>query len=131
MTLTPEQAARLADAYTAAWNTGEPDAVASFFTPDGTIIINNGEPSVGRAGAAAMAAGFYADIPDLQLTSGGARCAGDHVLYLWSFTGTHVETGNRLHVSGWEEWDLAEDHLVRFSRGWFDADDYARQIAGA
>ena len=30
---------------------------------------------------------------------------------------------------GWEEWDLDADLKVKASRGWFDADDYARQTA--
>jgi hypothetical protein len=38
-------------------------------------------------------------------------------------------SGNALRVSGWEEWDLDADHKVKASRGWFDADDYARQTS--
>jgi hypothetical protein len=34
-------------------------------------------------------------------------------------------------VVGWEDWDLDENSNVNASRGWFDADDYARQTAGA
>lgn len=119
----------LAAAYTAAWNTGRPDAVASFFAVDGAIIINNGSPWQGRDGVAQMAAGFYADVPDLRLTCDGVRTAGGHLTYLWTFTGTHAGTGNRLCVVGWEEWDLNEAKLITLSRGWFDDDDYARQTA--
>jgi hypothetical protein len=36
-----------------------------------------------------------------------------------------------MHVEGWEEWDVDEEYRVLESRGWFDADDYARQGAGA
>jgi hypothetical protein len=57
-------------------------------------------------------------------------CAGDHVVYLWTFTGTHSGTKNPLRVVGWEEWDLDADLKVKASRGWFDADDYGRQTAG-
>jgi hypothetical protein len=53
--------------------------------------------------------------------------SGDHVVYLWTFTGTHAGTTNPLTVIGWEEWDLNPAGLIRASRGWFDADDYARQ----
>ncbi len=74
--------------------------------------------------------GFYADVPDLRLVCDGLRIAGDHVAYLWTFTGTHVATGNSLRVVGWEEWNVGPDLLVRSSLGWFDADDYARQVAG-
>lgn len=119
----------LAATYTAAWNTGRPDAVAAFFSLDGVIIINKGNPWQGRSGVAQMAAGFFADIPDLSLTCDGVREAGNHLVYFWTFTGTHAATGNAVSVAGWEEWDMDETGLVRLSRGWFDPDDYARQTA--
>jgi hypothetical protein len=36
-----------------------------------------------------------------------------------------------LTVVGWEEWDVDPENRVTSSRGWFDADEYARQSAGA
>lgn len=129
MTISLEQAQALAQGYTAAWNTGSPEAVAAFYAPEGVIVINAGEPWTARAGVADMAAGFFADVPDLSLTCDGVRCAGNHILYLWTFTGAHAATKKSLRVAGWEEWDLDADHKVTFSRGWFDADDYARQTA--
>ncbi len=120
----------IAEAYTAAWNSGSPEAIAEFYAKDGRIVINRGEPWKGRTGIAEMAAGFFADVPDLALVCDKVCCAGDHVVFLWTFTGTHSGTQNSLNVSGWEEWDLDEDLKVTASRGWFDANDYERQIAG-
>ncbi|RIJ32958.1 nuclear transport factor 2 family protein [Henriciella mobilis] len=122
--------ARLADEYTAAWNSGSAEAVASFYAEDGEIIINRGEPWQGRAGVAEMAAGFFADVPDLKLTCDEVRTAGDHVVYMWTFTGHDAASGNPLTVQGWEEWDLDGALKVKASRGWFDSEDYARQAAG-
>lgn len=82
-----------------------------------------------RAGIEAMAAGFFAEVPDLALVCDTVRRAGDHVAFLWTFTGTHSGTGNRLRISGWEEWDHDRDLRVTASRGWFDAEGYARQTA--
>ena len=79
MAINRSQAIKLADAYTAAWNTGAPEAVAAFFAVDGRIEINRGEAWIGRAGVAQMAAGFFTDVPDLALARNGVRCAGDHV----------------------------------------------------
>ena len=120
----------LANAYTDAWNSGRPEAVAAFFAEDGAITINGGAPWPGRAGVAAMAAGFYADIPDLALRCDGVRSAGAHVVYLWTFTGTFAATGKPLTVAGWEEWQLDADGMIQTSLGWFDAEDYARQTGG-
>jgi len=47
----------------------------------------------------------------------------------WTFDGHHAETNAFVTVSGWEEWDLGEDLKIKISLGWFDAEDYARQIA--
>ena len=74
-----------------------------------------------------MAAGFFVDVPDLNLVCDALRIAGEHVVYLWTFTGTHAVTGNTLVVAGWEEWDMDAEQRVTSSRGWFDADDYAHQ----
>jgi len=125
-----EHIATLAEGYTAAWNTGSASAVASFYAENGEIIINRGDPWAGRDGVAEMASGFYADVPDLALTCDEIRAAGDHAIYVWTFTGHDAATGNALTVHGWEEWDLDEDLKIRSSRGWFDSEDYARQAAG-
>jgi len=60
--------ARMAIDYTAAWNSKSAEAVASFYAEDGEIIINNGDPWSGRSRVQEMAAGFYADVPDLTLS---------------------------------------------------------------
>ena len=49
---------------------------------------------------------------------------------MWTFTGHHAETGNPLHVQGWEEWELGEDMKVTSALGWFDGEEYDRQVAG-
>lgn len=116
--------------YTAAWNSKSADAVASFYAETGSIVINRGTPWENRSGVTEMAAGFYADVPDLTLTCDDIRLAGTHAVYVWTFTGHDAGTGNPLRIQGWEEWDLDDDLKVAASRGWFDADDYARQVAG-
>jgi len=130
MAIDPKKAKEIADAYTAAWNSGSAQVVAEFYAKDGGIVINRGEPWQGRDRVAQMAGGFFSDVPDLKLVCDGLRCAGDHVVYLWTFTGTHSGTKRPLRVSGWEEWDLDADYKVKASRGWYDADDYTRQTGG-
>lgn len=129
MSLDHETARKLGSAYTAAWNSGLPEAVAEFFAHEGHIVINRGQPWVGRKGISEMAAGFFADVPNLTLVCDDVRCAGNHVAYFWTFTGTHASSKNPLRVVGWEEWDLDGDLKIAASRGWYDADDYARQAS--
>lgn len=126
----PEDVAAMAASYTTAWNSKSPEAVASFYAPDGEIIINRGDPWTGRTRVRDMAAGFYADVPDLTLRCDDIRCSGNHAIYVWTFTGHDASTGNPLNIRGWEEWEIGDDLKVIASRGWFDAEDYARQAAG-
>jgi len=121
---------KMAADYTAAWNSGSAEAVASFYAETGRIVINRGTPWEGRSGIVAMASGFFADVPDLSLTCDTVRRSGSHALYAWTFTGHDAKTGNPLTVHGWEEWELDEDLKVKQSYGWFDSDDYGRQVAG-
>jgi len=127
----PNDVAQMAADYTAAWNSKSAAAVAAFFAEDGEIVINRGEPWRGRERVREMAAGFYADVPDLSLTCYDVRCSGNHAVYVWTFTGHHAGTGRPLAIRGWEEWELGADLKVKSSRGWFDAEDYARQAEGS
>ncbi len=40
----PDRMKQVADAWTAAWNSGSAEAVAAFCDPDGRIVINGGDP---------------------------------------------------------------------------------------
>ena len=130
MSIDPKSVAKLAHDYTAAWNSKSAAAVASFYAADGHIVINRGDPWTGRSGIEAMAAGFFADVPDMSLTCDDIRLAGTHAVYVWTFTGHDAKTGNPLEVCGWEEWELGDGLMVTASRGWYNSDVYARQVAG-
>ncbi|MDE0852358.1 nuclear transport factor 2 family protein [Yoonia sp.] len=126
----PKEVADMAADYAKAWNSKSAKAVASFYAEDGEIIINNGDPWSGRSRVQDMAAGFYADVPDLTLTCDDVRCAGSHVIFVWTFTGHDSATNNPLNIRGWEEWEVNENLKVTASRGFFDAEIYRKQVAG-
>ncbi len=44
--------------------------------------------------------------------------------------GRHAETENEVSLPGWREWELDDEMKVTRSRGYYDADDFARQIDG-
>ena len=79
---------------------------------------------------AAMADGFMEEFPDLVLTCDTVLVADHHMVYAWTFEGHHRESGRPVRFSGWEEWDLDDELNVVKSLGWYDVDDYNRQIAG-
>ena len=132
----PEQSQRLrefATRYTAAWCSQDPASVAAFFSPDGSLTINGGSPAVGRSAITEAARGFMTGFPDLVVSMDGLAEEGGKVIYRWTLEGTNRGpggTGHRVRVSGFEEWEMDEDGLVRKSLGNFDAADYQRQVDG-
>ena len=117
--------------YTAAWCSQDAASVAAFFDEDGSLRINDGEPSVGRAAIAADAQGFMTAFPDLVVAIDGLSIEGNRAVYHWTLTGTHTGpggSGNKVRISGYEEWVLSADGLIAESRGHFDAAEYQRQI---
>ena len=53
----------MAEAYSAAWSSGDPEAVVSFYRDDGSITINRGDPIEGRQALLDMVAGFLPNFP--------------------------------------------------------------------
>jgi len=52
--------------YTAAWCSQNPEAVAAFFSPNGSLKINHAAPSVGRSALTEAARGFMNAFPGLK-----------------------------------------------------------------
>jgi uncharacterized protein (TIGR02246 family) len=119
-----------AEAYAEAWCSKSPQAVAGFYAPDGQIAINRAPALKGRAAIAEMAAGFYADFPDLVVRCDGVRMAGSHAAFLWTLEGHHAQTRAHVRTVGWEEWEIDDQMKIKSSLGWFDVDEYERQIRG-
>jgi len=122
-----------AEQYTDAWCSQDPEMVASFFAPGGSLTINGGPASVGRAAIAAVAGEFMTAFPDLRVVMDGLVSAGDRVEYRWTLRGRNTGSGGTGHavcISGFESWHLGADGLIEESLGSFDAGEYERQISG-
>jgi len=117
--------------YTAAWSSQDAASVASFFTEDGSLKINEGSPLVGRDAITAAAQGFMTALPDMLLVMDSLVVDGGGITYHWTLTGTNTGpggTGNALDISGYEEWSLSPDGLIQQSLGHFDEVEYGRQL---
>jgi hypothetical protein len=122
-----------AERYTAAWCSQDPDKVAAFFSANGSLTINGGPPSLGRAAISRAAKSFMTAFPDLYVTMDRLARAGDRIEYHWTLTGTNTGpggTGRTVQISGFESWNIGADGLINESVGSFDADEYERQISG-
>lgn len=125
-----EQARALAIEHCETWTSGDAKSVAARYAENTRFGMNGGEPMTSQAEIQEMAAGFMADFPGLTLTCDTVLVADHHMVYAWTFTGVHRETDRSVRFSGWEEWDLDDDLLVTKSLGWYDTEDYERQVMG-
>ncbi len=119
--------------YTTAWCSQNAVSVAAFYAESGSLQINNGAPAVGRAAITAAAQSFMSEFPDLLITLDGAELLGNRAIYRWTLAGTSTGpggTGNRVRISGYEEWTMSPGGLVADSKGHYDAVDYQRQLRG-
>ena len=117
--------------YTAAWCSQDASRVASFFAENGSLTINDGEPSVGRAAITAAAQEFMTAFPDMIVAMDDVTADGGSAVYRWTLTGTHTGpggTGKAVRISGFEEWTIGADGLILKSLGHFDEADYQRQL---
>jgi uncharacterized protein (TIGR02246 family) len=117
--------------YTAAWCSQDAARVASFFSPTGSLTINDGDPAVGREAITAAAQGFMTAFPDLVVRMDAIIPTAAGATYKWTLEGANSGpggTGKRVRISGFEEWRLDPDGLISTSLGHFDAAEYDRQL---
>ena len=123
----------LANRYTAAWCSGRPWRVASYYSEKGTLSVNGGPSAVGRSAIADLAQGFMTAFPDMQVSLDGLERSGEKYVYHWTLTETNTGpggTGNPVRISGRELWTIGDDGLIAESLGSFDEAEYRRQLAG-
>jgi uncharacterized protein (TIGR02246 family) len=128
----PEQLREFARRYTEAWCSQEPERVAAHYAPEGSLTINDGAPSVGRAAITEAARSFMVAFPDMQVLMDELRLDGDRAEYHWTLVGTNTGpggTGHKVRISGFEEWTIGDDGLIAASLGHFDQTEYERQLA--
>jgi hypothetical protein len=121
--------------YAAAWSSQDPALLASFYADNGTLTVNAGPPSVGRAAVTATARAYMTAFPDMVVKMTRMGQENGHPVFHWLWTGTNTGpggTGKSVRLTGYEEWTLdARDRIVE-SKGHYDEAEYQRQLkAGA
>ena len=117
--------------YAAAWSSQDAALLASHFSENGALQINDGEPSVGREAIAAVAQSFMTDLPDMIVRLDSLRVVDEIPQFHWTLIATNSGpdgSGNRIQISGYEEWTFDEDGLIQQSLGHMDSEEYQRQL---
>ena len=131
LTLDPDELRDFARRYTEAWCSQEPASVAAHYAPEGSLAINGGEPAQGRAALTEVARSFMAAFPDLRVLMEDLVVTDAGADYHWTLVGTNIGpggTGNRVRISGSEEWTIGGDGLIAESQGHYDQAEYDRQL---
>jgi predicted ester cyclase len=105
--------------------------VAEHYARDGSLTINDGPPSVGRAAITEAARAFMVAFPDMRVLMDDLLMHGDKAEYRWTLVGTNTGpggTGRRVRISGSEEWSIGGDGLIASSLGHYDQAEYERQL---
>ena len=117
--------------YTSAWCSQNAATVASFFSPEGSLRVNDDPPALGRNAITHLAQSFMTAFPDLSVTMDDLVARADVFEYHWTLMGRNTGpggTGHGVRISGFEEWRMGHDGLIASSHGHFDAAEYRRQL---
>lgn len=131
MTTKSDELSSFARRYTEAWCSGDPVRVAEHFAAEGSLTINGGTPSVGRAAITEAARSFMDTFPDMRVLMDEVRASDGGSEFHWTLVGTNTGpggTGKRVRISGYEEWVLDDEGLIAASQGHYDEGEYDRQI---
>jgi hypothetical protein len=107
---------RTLDAFAAAWNRHDADALMSFMSDDCEFHASSGPDACGTRwiGRDAVRAGFvqaWTDFPDAQWTRARHVVVGDRGVSAWTFTGTRASDGHRVEVDGVDVFTFAGDRI--------------------
>ena len=129
--MSKDQLIDFAERYTAAWCSQDATRVATFYSADGSLSVNDGAPAVGRSAIADEVQSFMTAFPDMRVILDEVTIRGERPHYHWTLIGTNTGpggTGHAVRISGFESWRFGNDGLIVESQGQFDAAEYRRQL---
>ncbi len=120
-----------AKSYAQVWCSQRPNFVSSFFAEDGVLQINDGSPAEGTEAITNVVKGFMDAFPDMVVSMDSLITKSDKTRFYWTLTGTNNGTngtGNKVNISGFEEWTINAKGFIQKSIGYFDEKEYKQQL---
>jgi len=117
--------------YAQAWCSQKPEFVSLFFSEDGSLSVNDGNPAVGRNEISKVAESFMTAFPDIIVSMDSLITTPEGTEFHWTFTGTNTGpngTGKKVRINGVELWQFDDNGLIKESKGSFDTEEYERQV---
>jgi len=122
---------QFAEDYAAAWSNQDAAHFSTFYEEDGALQVNDAEPARGREEVAALAQSYMTALPDMVVSLDSLVETEGKQRFYWTLDATASGpdgTGNRVHISGYEEWTFGENGLIQLSEGHMDSEEYQRQV---
>jgi len=120
-----------AKSYAQVWCSQRPNFVSYFFAEDGVLQINDGLPAEGTEAITNVAKSFMETFPNMVVSMDSLTTNKDKTKFHWTLTGTNSGangSGNKVRISGYEEWLINDEGLIQESKGYFDEKEYQRQL---
>ncbi|MCX7550506.1 ester cyclase [Xanthomarina sp. F2636L] len=120
-----------AKSYAQVWCSQRPNFVSSFFAEDGVLQINDDSPAIGTEAITNVVKGFMYNFPDLVVSMDSLITNSDKTRFYWTLNGTNNGangTGNKVKISGFEEWTINKEGFIQDSKAYFDAEEYQQQL---
>lgn len=118
--------------YSKAWSSQNAVNVAAFFSPNGTLQINEKRRITGRQGITEAVQEFMDKFPDMHMTTADLLITGDRsAAHNWNLiVSTKGPDGNEksVRISGQEAWKIGDDRLIAKSQGLFNKYDFQRRL---
>ncbi len=119
--------------YAQAWCSHKPENVAELYAENASASSNGRAPAIGREAIAKGARDFMTAFPDLALFMDSLATTSKGTTFHWTLMGTYTApngTVKKLHISGYDVWQLDEKGLIKQSASSFNEDEYNRQLTG-
>jgi hypothetical protein len=105
--------------------------LASFYSKDGMLQVNDAEPAVGRDAITQTVRSFMSAFPDMIVKLVELRWVDYQLQFHWHWTGTNTGAGgngNPVDLRGYEQWTMDDNGLILKSMGNYDETEYQRQM---
>lgn len=119
-----DRLSEFAQRYATAWCSQDAASVAAFYSDEGSLSVNNSPPAIGRSAITEVAQSFMTAFPDMRVILDKVLVHGDSAEFHWTLLGTNTGpggTGQPVHISGFELWQIGADGLIASSQGHFDS----------
>jgi hypothetical protein len=117
--------------YAKAWSSLVPEEPFSYQAENCVLSINDGDPIISAGDRLRTLAGFVEAFPDLKISMRKIVKEERGTVFYWNLKGTNTGpegTGNSVDIDGCEVWELDANNQITQLRGYFDAEEYERQI---